>query len=635
YFLWIYFYQEGQWSTYEIAQNTLPVFLAKVNNFVEGIRFWPDNPVLSAERYHDFGFPLFTALFVATGVPITSLLSVMGIACAIIVLLTLCLWAGWVGLAGFLCLGGTAGIFVILTNLGHHMGTFLSQEIIYYAALPFMIFLSQPEFWYVFPAGIFLVWCWRLRFLEKQPLHPDWAEIILWGTMPLFHLHTFLLLSFIFMLWAIVARRIRDAAVILSRVSPVALPLLLIFTGFGRDLSVLLQISPVKILREKDCLFFYLKNYGYFLPWFLWGFNSSIRSKRKDLRAVVWPALVLFAFLIFFEVSFWVGENLPWIAWCYVLLLYGFRQLTLERLKPFSRACFFGFLFMPGFLLHMSSTTYLHKRVPVISEKSVEEVQKAVRPLAREWRMATTMTRNHAVALCGYPVVSLFNDTTFVQNSPLMKNSQKLRALMAGKPEWMDVAGQLNVRYIYWGSGEKKDFDYYSLRPWEGAAKEIRRESWGSIYDIGNQSLVLPLPDPGQGLTASFYASKTFQGQVLMKKRVRTINFSWKEADREVLCAPFGIVFEGEIYIPETGDITFYLASDDGSDLTINNDLIIDHLRDHPLRIKAGRRFLEKGWYPIRVRFYNSWGIATIQFWWKLPSGVEDFVPSQYFRPPK
>src|SRR5205085_1003557 len=61
------------------------------------------------------------------------------------------------------------------------------------------MFVTQRGLLCAIPAGLVLLWQWRAKYggdpqLRKECL-PTWVEYILYATMPLFHVHTFLALN--------------------------------------------------------------------------------------------------------------------------------------------------------------------------------------------------------------------------------------------------------------------------------------------------------------------------------------------------------------------------------------------------------------------------------------------------------
>jgi acid phosphatase type 7 len=75
----------------------------------------------------------------------------------------------------------------------------------------------------------------------------------------------------------------------------------------------------------------------------------------------------------------------------------------------------------------------------------------------------------------------------------------------------------------------------------------------------------------------------------------------------------FGLVIEGYIEISETGIRTFYINSDDGSKLYINDELLIDHDGDHSAMSKTGQTILAKGKHKIKIEYMEFKGSQHLQ----------------------
>ena len=68
------------------------------------------------------------------------------------------------------------------------------------------------------------------------------------------------------------------------------------------------------------------------------------------------------------------------------------------------------------------------------------------------------------------------------------------------------------------------------------------------------------------------------------------------------------LVFEGFLRVRETGVHTLRLASDDGSRLYLDGDLVIDNDGLHGRIEKIHQAPLTAGWHPIRVEWFNATG---------------------------
>jgi hypothetical protein len=78
----------------------------------------------------------------------------------------------------------------------------------------------------------------------------------------------------------------------------------------------------------------------------------------------------------------------------------------------------------------------------------------------------------------------------------------------------------------------------------------------------------------------------------------------------------FGLVFQGEVLIPEGGEHTFFVESDDGSRLTIAGDVVIDHDGHHAPSRKDGTATLDAGWHPIVVEMFEAGGGEALDAGW-------------------
>ncbi len=85
----------------------------------------------------------------------------------------------------------------------------------------------------------------------------------------------------------------------------------------------------------------------------------------------------------------------------------------------------------------------------------------------------------------------------------------------------------------------------------------------------------------------------------------------------------FALVLEGYVDIAQTGVHTFYLNSDDGSKLFLNDALIIDHDGDHSAIAKTGQTILQAGKHKIRIEFFEQGGGQHLQ------AGIVDAAKGQ------
>lgn len=78
-------------------------------------------------------------------------------------------------------------------------------------------------------------------------------------------------------------------------------------------------------------------------------------------------------------------------------------------------------------------------------------------------------------------------------------------------------------------------------------------------------------------------------------------------------------VFEGFVDIKAEGRYRFYLASDDGSKLYINDELVVDNDGDHGVIEKDASKRLTTGKHPIRVEWFNGGGGKFLALYYEGP----------------
>ncbi len=81
----------------------------------------------------------------------------------------------------------------------------------------------------------------------------------------------------------------------------------------------------------------------------------------------------------------------------------------------------------------------------------------------------------------------------------------------------------------------------------------------------------------------------------------------------------FALVFNGFIDIKTKGNYTFYTKSNDGSQLFINNKLIVNNDKEHIVEEQQGKIFLTVGKHAIKVTYFQSGGATALQVLYEGP----------------
>ncbi len=97
---------------------------------------------------------------------------------------------------------------------------------------------------------------------------------------------------------------------------------------------------------------------------------------------------------------------------------------------------------------------------------------------------------------------------------------------------------------------------------------------------------------------------------------------SKKESDK------YGFVFDGLIKIPTDGIYTFYISSDDGSKLFIDDKMVIDNDGLHGMVEKNNEVPLAKGLHKIKVLFFERTGGDDLQVEWQGSGFKKEVIPA-------
>ena len=90
----------------------------------------------------------------------------------------------------------------------------------------------------------------------------------------------------------------------------------------------------------------------------------------------------------------------------------------------------------------------------------------------------------------------------------------------------------------------------------------------------------------------------------------------------------YGFVFDGLIRIPSDGIYSFYISSDDGSKLFIDDKILVDNDGLHGIVEKSNEIPLAKGYHAIKVLFFERNGGDALQVQWKGPGFTEQNIPA-------
>jgi len=478
-FLWVYFFRDGSLQTLSAnAFGDLPLHLDFIAQFARGVPIWPRNPIFPyVDLHYPFGVDLLTAVFVKLHIPLETILPVLGILGTLCILVSLLAWGKGFAVAAFLFSGGFAGF----EFLSHFLLKDYQADLAW-KSLSLALLLPQRGFLFAFPIGLVLLWSWRRRFLQGKQGMPVYIEALLYGTLPIIHLHTFFFLSILIAIWTIALKNYRKVAPLLALAFIPATYETLFVSGFFKQGS-LIWIESGWMVQDQNIIWFFLKNYGLFVPLAWYACFLSIKVKSREHRLLVIPALSIYYILLFVMFAPWDWDNTKIMVWCYILLLPSLSELILDQLKPLFRYPLYIILFFSGFISILSAYVPSNKGFEIVPLVEYDGVCNALKDIDATAIFAVSQKHNHPVMMCGQTVVVGYAGHLWshgLKAEPIVKLFNRF---MAGESDWKEIAHELNIQYVFWGSREQSDFPNSHL-PFMLDNMKLTEGPWGKIYDL-------------------------------------------------------------------------------------------------------------------------------------------------------
>ena len=500
-FLWLVFLDGN--SIKVVSPNNLgdlALHLTYINFLASGVPFWPDNPIFFGGKLtYPIGVDLFNSLLTLAGVDVLRGLIWTGLAGSALTGLALWRWGRGFALLGFLANGGLFGFAIFST---HQLADFQSEHA--WKSLALALLATQRGLLFALPAGLALLCSWRTRWFAAGD--NGWrlsrgGELLLYASMPLFHLHTFLFLSLMLGAWFVLhAPARRGLAQFIGAALVPASALVLLVTGMMHGASVLgwkagwmWDDDPFvqwchdhlgEPARLHAAVLFWPMNFGV-LPVLAVMLGVAVwRARRSPFpAAVVFPALGAFVLCCFVKFAPWAWDNTKIMVWSYLAVLPFLWTHLLARWPQWARALGCFALFFSGFVSTLGGIDNTHRGYEIATREELDNVAAVVRALPVAERFVGAPTYNHPLLLCGRKMALGYPGHVASHGLPWQEPSSKVDALLMGVEEWRELAAQLNCRYLFWGRCEQAAYPG-SNEPWRESATRIALGDWGEIYDL-------------------------------------------------------------------------------------------------------------------------------------------------------
>ncbi|PYF75061.1 family 20 glycosylhydrolase [Pedobacter nutrimenti] len=228
------------------------------------------------------------------------------------------------------------------------------------------------------------------------------------------------------------------------------------------------------------------------------------------------------------------------------------------------------------------------------------------------------------------PDLSGFTDDNVLAGKTLLKIEKPL--------------ADMTIRYTSNGTVpnlQSAELSYPYLVPGPGTLKIAAFSPGGSRTDIytlnyKQQSFFKPVQekDLKSGLHLDFYNASIKGVTNLPAKpdRVLTVPNVIIPDGLETGGKAFGAKLSGYIEVPQTSVYSFFLTADDGANLYIEGEKVVDNDGWHAPLQKSGQIALQKGLHPIEVKFVEGGGGYTLKLEYSVNGGKIQAIPDHWFK---
>lgn len=159
----------------------------------------------------------------------------------------------------------------------------------------------------------------------------------------------------------------------------------------------------------------------------------------------------------------------------------------------------------------------------------------------------------------------------------------------------------------------------------------------GAICKINNFKFIeAAAATPSNGLLGSYYNGVSFQ-KLVLQRIDSTVNFNWGEFSpaSSVNVDSYSARWTGKIQPRFTGTYKFYINSDNGRKVWIDNQLIVDKWsNEYGITYSGTIDLIADQKYEFKVEYYETTGGASIKLEWESPFQTREVIPgSRLFLP--
>jgi len=154
---------------------------------------------------------------------------------------------------------------------------------------------------------------------------------------------------------------------------------------------------------------------------------------------------------------------------------------------------------------------------------------------------------------------------------------------------------------------------------------------WGGVA-VAIVVVFFVVNNQNRGLKAEFFSGMNFNEKI-GEMVTAGIKIPLEEKPSfELPVDNFSVRWQGNLIVPEVGQYSFYVTSDDGVRLHINGEVVIENWTTHPRTQDVGTINLTKGTVPMLVEYFENSGGQTLNISWKINDGEVVLINEKFFK---
>lgn len=224
-----------------------------------------------------------------------------------------------------------------------------------------------------------------------------------------------------------------------------------------------------------------------------------------------------------------------------------------------------------------------------------------------------------------HPTGTVFRYTSEADNTYLLTNgySRRFASLVSWSGYHYNSQFTLDVPYQTYRYTTGADLDQFKVALGD-TAQTLMADERSDFADYRKAGETNPQPQD-HGLKGEYFDGKNFN-KLKLTRVDGEINFDWGLSNPALGAIndadDFSIRWSGEVNIDYSGEYSFFVYSDDGVRLYIDNQLVVGNWTNHKARWDKGSIYLSEGRHRLQLEYFDQGQHAIMKLAWKQQGNI-------------